>query len=97
MQEGVYIQLTGPNYESPSEVKMCQILGGSAVGMSTAVEAIAAKNMGMRICGISCICNMGCGISKTPLSHKEVGEVANRTAPVFTKLVQKSIEQFGKE
>ncbi len=95
LRKGVYVQLTGPNYESPSEVKMCQILGGDAVGMSTAVEAIAANHMGMRICGISCISNMGCGISKTPLNHKEVGEVAKRVAPRFKSLLEESIKKMG--
>ncbi|MGN0359551.1 MAG: purine-nucleoside phosphorylase, partial [Hominisplanchenecus sp.] len=55
LREGVYVQLTGPNFETPAEVKMCRILGGDAVGMSTACEAIAANHMGMKICGISCI------------------------------------------
>ena len=72
IQEGVYVQLTGPAYESPHEVKMCRILGGDAVGMSTACEAVAANHMGMKICGISCISNLACGMTDVPLSHKEV-------------------------
>lgn len=91
LQEGVYIQLTGPNYESPAEVRMCSILGADAVGMSTACEAIAANHMGMHICGISCISNLACGISDQPLSHKEVQETADRVAPLFKKLVTQSI------
>lgn len=91
LNEGVYIQLTGPNYESPSEVKMCRILGADAVGMSTACEAIAANHMGMKICGISCISNLGCGLSDRPLSHAEVQETADRVAPLFKKLVTASI------
>lgn len=67
IKEGVYVQLTGPNFETPHEVKMCRILGGDAVGMSTACEAIAANHMGMKICGISCISNMGCGMQEQPL------------------------------
>ncbi|MBP3703339.1 MAG: purine-nucleoside phosphorylase [Lachnospiraceae bacterium] len=94
LQKGVYVQLSGPNYESPSEVKMCQILGGDAVGMSTAVEAIAAKHIGLKVCGISCISNMGCGISKTPLNHEEVGEMAAKVAPLFQTLLYKSIERM---
>ena len=58
VKEGVYLQLTGPSYESPSEVQMCRILGADAVGMSTACEAVAANHMGMKVCGISCITNM---------------------------------------
>lgn len=96
LKEGVYIQLTGPNYETPHEVKMCQMLGGDAIGMSTAVEAIAANHMGMRICGISCITNMACGISPTALSHAEVQETADRVAPLFETLVTRSILEFGK-
>lgn len=94
LKEGVYIQLTGPNYESPAEVRMCQILGGDAVGMSTAVEAIAAKHIGMKVCGISCISNMGCGISKMPLNHKEVSEMAAKVAPFFQTLLEKSIAKM---
>ncbi len=64
LREGVYIQLGGPNFETASEVRMCRILGADAVGMSTTCDAIAANHMGMRICGISCISNQGCGMSK---------------------------------
>lgn len=87
IKEGVYVQLTGPNFETPHEVKMCRILGGDAVGMSTACEAIAANHMGMKICGISCISNMGCGMQEQPLSHAEVQETADRVAPLFKKLI----------
>lgn len=96
LQEGIYIQLTGPAYESPSEVKMCGLLGADAVGMSTTCEAVAANHMGMNICGISCISNMACGISETPLSHAEVSETANRVAPLFKKLITESIIRIGK-
>lgn len=69
LQEGVYIQLTGPNFETPAEVKMCRTLGADAVGMSTACEGIAANHMGMKICGISCISNLACGLTDQPLSQ----------------------------
>ena len=97
LQEGVYIQLTGPNYESPAEVQMCKALGADAVGMSTACEAIAANHMGMHICGISCISNLACGISDQPLNHKEVQEVADRKAPVFEQLVTGCILDIAAE
>jgi purine-nucleoside phosphorylase len=97
LQEGVYIQLTGPNYESPAEVRMCRTLGADAVGMSTACEAIAANHMGMMICGISCISNMGCGITAVPLTHKEVQETADRVAPLFKQLVRESIKNIAVE
>lgn len=96
LKEGVYIQLTGPNYESPSEVKMCRILGADAVGMSTACEAIAANHMGMKICGISCVSNLGCGLSDQPLSHAEVQETADKVAPLFKKLITASIINISK-
>ena len=83
LQEGVYIQLTGPNFETPAEVKMCRTLGADAVGMSTACEGIAANHMGMKICGISCISNLACGLTDQPLSHQEVQETADRVAPLF--------------
>lgn len=95
LREGTYVQLTGPNFESPHEVAMCRILGGDAVGMSTACEAIAANHMGMRICGISCISNLGCGMTDQPLSHEEVKETADRVAPLFKKLITESIVRMG--
>ena len=91
LREGVYIQLTGPNYESPSEVRMVRILGADAVGMSTACEAIAARHMGMEVVGISCISNLACGVSSKPLSHAEVQETADKAAPKFTALITSSI------
>ncbi|MFA9376646.1 MAG: purine-nucleoside phosphorylase [Lachnotalea sp.] len=96
LQEGVYIQLTGPNYESPAEIRMCRTLGGDAVGMSTACEAVAANHMKMKICGISCISNLACGMSDAPLDHKEVQEVADRVAPLFKQLVTASIINMSK-
>lgn len=95
LQEGVYLQFTGPNYESPAEVRIAGILGADAVGMSTACEAIAGKHMGMRICGISCVSNLACGISEAPLNHEEVQKTADKTAPLFEKLVTKSIKKMA--
>ncbi len=95
LQEGTYIQLTGPNFESPKEVKMCRILGADAVGMSTACEAIAANHMGMKTCGISCISNLGCGMSDQPLSHEEVKETADKVAPLFKQLITSAVTRMG--
>ena len=95
LKEGVYIQFTGPNYESPAEVRMARLLGADAVAMSTACEAVAAKHMGMRICGISCISNMAAGITGQPLSHEEVKTAGERVAPIFSKLVTESIIKMG--
>lgn len=96
LKEGVYLQFTGPNFESPAEVRMAGILGADAVGMSTACEAVAANHMGMKICGISCISNMAAGISQQPLSHVEVQETADRVAPLFKQLVTAGIEAIGR-
>ena len=75
---------------------MCRILGADAVGMSTACEAIAANHMGMKICGISCISNLGAGMSEEPLSHTEVQETADRVAPLFKQLITESIKNIAK-
>ena len=96
LREGVYVQMRGPQYESTAEVRMCQAIGGDAVGMSTACEAIAARHMGMRVVGISCISNLACGISAVPLCHEEVQETADRVAPKFKALVTETIKSIGK-
>ena len=87
LREGIYLQFTGPNYESPAEVRMARLLGADAVGMSTAVEAIAANHMGMRVCGVSFISNLGCGMTDEPLTHEQVKEAADMAAPYFKKLI----------
>lgn len=87
LQEGVYVQLTGPAYETPAEVRMCRIWGGDAVGMSTACEALAAHHMGIKVCGISCITNLAAGLSSGQLDHKEVQETADRVAVQFKQLI----------
>lgn len=87
LQEGVYVQFTGPSYETPAEVRLARILGGDAVGMSTACEAMAAHHMGMEVCGISCITNMAAGILDQKLSHAEVQETADRVATQFKALI----------
>ena len=96
LQEGVYIQLTGPNFETPQEVKMCRILGADAAGMSTAAEAVAANHMGMKVCGISCISNLACGMLDQPLSHVEVQETADRVSGQFKELVTAAIVNIHK-
>ena len=87
LREGVYVQLTGPQYETPAEVRMCKILGGDAVGMSTACEALAARHMGLEVCGISFITNLAAGLSDKKLNHKEVQETADHVAKQFTELI----------
>ncbi len=95
MQKGVYAQLTGPSFESPAEIRMLSKLGVDAVGMSTVVEAIAANHMGMKICAISCVCNLAAGISETPLTHDEVQEAAAKAAPLFKQIVRETIIRIG--
>ena len=94
LQKGVYIQTTGPSYETPAEIKMFRSLGADAVGMSTTVEATVAVHMGMKVCGISCITNMAGGSETEALSHEEVKEVADRSGAAFKKLVRASIENM---
>ena len=97
LREGVYMQFSGPSFETPAEVRMAHILGADAVGMSTACEAVAGRHGGMRICGISCISNLGAGLSEEPLSDEDVKVVANRVAPLFKKLVTEAILRIGRE
>ena len=95
LKKGVYVQLTGPAFETPAEVAMCRILGGDAVGMSTACEAVAARHCGLRVCGISCISNMAAGMNPQELSSQEVEETTSRVAGEFKALVEKSMEAMG--
>lgn len=92
VQEGVYVQLTGPNYETPAEVRLGRLWGGDALGMSTGCEAMAARHMGMEVCGISCITNMCAGMSDRELSHEEVKETADRVAEDFKKLIASVVQ-----
>lgn len=92
LKQGVYLQTQGPNYESPAEIKMYAACGAHAVGMSTACEAVAAKHMGMKILGISCISNMAAGILDQPLNHLEVQETANKIQSTFEKLISGIVE-----
>ena len=95
LQKGVYLQTTGPNFESPAEIRMYSLLGADAVGMSTACEAIAARHAGVRVCGISCISNMASGISEEELSHLDVQAIADQRSGEFERIVTKSIEKIG--
>lgn len=94
MKEGVYCQFTGPQYETPTEVRMAATLGADAVGMSTAVESVAARHMGMNVCGISLITNMAAGLSKDLLSEEEVIQVGEKSSDYFIDLVMEFIKQY---
>jgi purine-nucleoside phosphorylase len=92
LDEGVYVQFRGPHYETPAEVQMAKTMGGHIVGMSTALEAIAARQCGMEILGMSLITNLAAGIQKTPLSHAEVVEAGREAEPVISALLAKIVE-----
>ena len=84
---GIYLQVTGPQYETPTEIKMYRKLGADTVAMSLAVEAIAASHMGMRICGINCVSNMAAGMEKEGFSHDSIGETMEQSAQNFEVLI----------
>ncbi|NOU89500.1 purine-nucleoside phosphorylase [Paenibacillus sp. LMG 31460] len=92
LQEGVYVGLLGPNYETPAEIRMFRTLGGDSVGMSTVPEVIVARHAGIEVLGFSCISNMASGILDQPLSHAEVMETTEKVKPKFLKLVLGIIE-----
>lgn len=91
LDEGVYTQFRGPHYETPAEVQMAKVIGGHIVGMSTALEAIAARQAGMEILGMSLITNLAAGIQKTPLSHAEVIEAGQAAEPVISALLARIV------
>jgi purine-nucleoside phosphorylase len=91
LDEGVYTQFRGPHYETPAEVQMAKAIGGHIVGMSTALEAIAARQAGMEILGMSLITNLAAGISPTPLSHAEVLEAGAQAEPVISALLARIV------
>lgn len=95
LAHGVYAGLLGPSYETPAEVRMMCRLGADAVGMSTVLEVIAARHMGMRVLGVSCITNLAAGISATPLSHDEVTETATRVRGAFEGLLRGVLERLA--
>lgn len=92
LDTGVYVQLSGPSFETPAEIRMIRTIGGDIAGMSTVVEAITARHCGMRVCCVSLISNLAAGISPHPLSSEEVSAAGEAAEPVFTKLVTASIE-----
>jgi len=94
LDEGVYTQFRGPHYETPAEVQMAKAIGGHIVGMSTALEAIAARQAGMEILGFSLITNLAAGIQKTPLSHEEVLEAGREAEPRISALLAKVVAEL---
>ena len=88
IKEGVYAQFRGPNYETAAEIKMAHLIGADLVGMSTALEAIVARALGLEVLGLSLVTNLAAGISSFPLSHGEVVDVGNESAPRLQELLQ---------
>jgi purine-nucleoside phosphorylase len=93
LDEGVYVQFRGPHYETPAEVQFAKTIGGHIVGMSTALEAIAARQAGMEVLGMSLITNLAAGISPQPLSHEEVIEAGRSAEPVISDLLARIVER----
>lgn len=91
LDEGVYCQFRGPHYETPAEVQMAKAIGGHIVGMSTALEAIAARQAGLEILGMSLITNLAAGIQTSPLSHAEVIEAGQKAEPVISALLARIV------
>ena len=91
LQEGVYAMYSGPNYETPAEIRMFRVLGADAVGMSTVPEALVAGHCGMQVVGISCITNMAAGVLPQKLNHSEVMETAARVHDTFQTLIDRVV------
>lgn len=92
--KGIYVGVTGPTYETPSEIKMFKLIGGKAVGMSTVPEVIAANHMGLRVAAVSCITNLAAGISDTKLTHAEVTETAKKVEQKFCSFLKELVEKI---
>jgi purine-nucleoside phosphorylase len=95
LAEGVYAGLLGPQYETPSEVRMLRTLGADAVGMSTVLEAIAARWAGLEVCGISLVTNAGAGYSGMPLSHEEVLAAGVVAGPRLARVIRRFVAELG--
>lgn len=94
LKKGVYLQTTGPNYETPAEVRMFSAMGADAVGMSTACEAITANYLKMKICGLSVVTNKAVGFNETPLSHKEVQQIAKSATEKLSVIIDNFIQEL---
>lgn len=92
LHRGVYCALSGPTYETPTEIRLFRALGADAVGMSTVPEAVAARHLGMRVLGISCITNYGAGMLDEPINHAEVMETGARVAATFKELLRRIVK-----
>ncbi len=95
LRRGVYCGLSGPTYETPSEIRMLRLLGADAVGMSTVPEALAARHLGIKVLGISCITNLAAGISDETINHEEVMETGAKVAAVLKELLKRIIPKLN--
>ena len=94
---GVYVSLTGPSYETPAEIRMFRTLGADAVGMSTVPEVIAARHMGMRVTGLSCLTNMAAGVTDRKLDHAEVLETGERVRAALLEVLARIVTETARE
>ena len=94
-REGVYVGLTGPSYETPAEVRMQAGFGGHAVGMSTVLECIAARWVGLEVCGVSLVTNAGAGYSGQPLTHEEVLESGAEAGPRLARVIRRFLADLA--
>jgi purine-nucleoside phosphorylase len=97
LRRGIYAALTGPSYETPAEIRMMRLLGADAVGMSTVPEAIVARQMGLRVLGLSCITNMAAGVLDKPINHEEVIETGERVRETFAELLRRVIPKLSSQ
>jgi purine-nucleoside phosphorylase len=95
LRRGIYAALSGPSYETPAEIRMLRLLGADAVGMSTVPEAIVARQMGLRVLGVSCITNMAAGVLDKPINHEEVIETGERVRETFAELLRRVIPKLS--
>lgn len=95
LNRGIYCALSGPTYETPAEIRMYRLFGADAVGMSTVPEAIAARHMGLRVLGVSCITNLAAGMSDEAINHDEVMETGARAAAVFGELLRRVVPRIN--
>jgi purine-nucleoside phosphorylase len=97
LAEGVYVQFRGPQFETPAEVRMARTIGGTIVGMSTALEAIAAREAGVEVFGISLITNLAAGISDSPLNHEEVLEAGRNAEDRLADLLSRIVRRIAQD
>ena len=97
LEEGIYVGLTGPTYETPAEVRMLAGLGGHAVGMSTVLECIAARWVGLDVCGVSLVTNAGAGYSGEPLTHEEVLAAGQVAGPRLARVIRRFLADLPAE